>query len=114
MFYYPALDTGASVCYNPAMRKLLRNSKTGAFLTESGTWISNFAAARVFDSFTEVEAACLELHLEDCELYYSFSKAEPNPYDFSIPLGDGAKKPFSMLRAGQHKVVNPAKRARTR
>jgi len=69
-----------------SLRKLIRKTSTGAFLTHRAEWTDDVREAETFATEDAVKFARRRFQLDGCELYYSFSKEKATEYDFSIPL----------------------------
>ena len=70
---------------NHAIKKLVQNTTTRAFLTTGGTWTTDANNATVFPSTEAARKAVLERRITDVELYYQYGE-ETSTYDFTITL----------------------------
>ena len=70
------------------VRKLIRNKRTGKFLTNSGEWTDSIIEAGNFSSKMSVSNARegFRLPVQECDLYYSFNESCSDQSDFSFPL----------------------------
>lgn len=68
-----------------AVKKLIRNKLTHAYLTLERTWTQDLSEAKDFTS-TEAWRTRDELGLRECEVYYFFGTDSPTEYDFAVAL----------------------------
>jgi hypothetical protein len=61
------------------------------FLAGGGEWTEKISDAQGFATLEAALAARESFHLQDCELYYSFSDYRATEYDFSVALLDGTR-----------------------
>ena len=66
-----------------AVKKLIRNKATRAFLTEDGAWTDDIEKARQFMGAEGASVATKQFNIQNVELYYSFN--DPR-WDFTLPL----------------------------
>ena len=74
--------------YSTHVRKLIRNQRTGKFLTNSGEWTESIKEAGDFSSKMSVSNARggFRLLVRECDLYYSFNESCSDQSDVSFPL----------------------------
>lgn len=65
------------------MRVVLRNTKTGLYLSDDQRWTSDLVEARCFRHSAEAMDAARELHLTELEVLLSF---EQPPHQVALPL----------------------------
>ena len=66
------------------MRKLIRSTITGSFLTKECTWTNDVRQAEDFRGYPPL---LKQLHLKDVEFYYIFGNEPSSRYNFAVPLG---------------------------
>jgi hypothetical protein len=68
------------------LHKLIRSTRTKAFLLNNGTWAKDIQKAAQFANFSLAHAAIQKFELRDIELYYAFNEHATSQYDFAISL----------------------------
>jgi len=64
-------------------KRLLRDTRTGCFLTQKGRWTSDPAEARNFPNLLAVVSFCARNHVHDAELVLQF---EETGFEVRLPL----------------------------
>lgn len=72
--------------HNSPMRKLLRCKRTGAFLSNDGTWTHDIHKALTLSLPAPPEGLRNREQGEEFEIYYSFDDFCVSQYDFSLSV----------------------------
>ena len=64
-------------------KRLLRDTRTGCFLTQKGRWTSDPGEARNFPNLLAVVSFCTQNHVHDAELVLQF---EESGFEVRLPL----------------------------